>query len=103
MCVPNMVSTGTMSLTVSSTVEHQFRELAVAGSIPVPHVGCKPTPPGTSQDVSTMKPKGGERSLDQPSLRFSVMTAAWEDTLQDADSAAALTRQRCVNGLADGS
>ena len=37
--VPDMGSQWNSMERVSSTVEHQFRELGVAGSIPVPHVG----------------------------------------------------------------
>ena len=96
--VPDMGSNRNSGERVSSTVEHQFRELAVAGSIPVPHVGCKPTRRKGRKTCSTVKPKGDGRSWNPPALWFAVVWAAWKNTLQDADSAGALVRQRRGNG-----
>jgi hypothetical protein len=95
--VPDMGSNRNSGERVSSTVEHQFRELAVAGSIPVPHVGCKPTRRKGRKTCSTVKPKGDGRSWNPPSSRFAGMTAARDNTMQDADSAVTLIRQRRGN------
>ena len=89
-------------MTVSSEVEHQTDNLAVAGSTPVPHRLTTDTA-NRLQDLLNTLPKGGEHLLDWPSTWFAALMAAWEDSLQDVDSAAALVRQRRVNELAEGS
>ena len=77
-----MGSDRTSSVTVSSVVEHQTDNLAVAGSTPVPHRLTTDTT-NRLQDLLNTLPKGGEHLLDWPATWFAALMAAWEDSLQD--------------------
>ncbi len=99
------VLTGCHQLRLAQLEEHQTANLAVAGSTPVPctkvsvnnrllRAGRKTGP--------TNQPKGGGYSQDRPLSCFDKPTAAWKNTLQGADSAVELARQRCVDGFFDG-
>jgi hypothetical protein len=102
--VPNMGFERKSSAVVSSEGELQILDLAVTGSNPVPPVGLSPTARRGCKTYSDhLKPKGGGRWLDRPSPRLAAVKAALENTLQDADSVAALARQRRVNETTDGS
>ena len=88
---------------VSSEVEHQINTLAVTGSTPVPQHRLKTDSANRSRDLLVTQPKGGDRWVDWSSPWFAPSMAASENPMQDVDSAVALARQRCVNGLVEGS
>lgn len=101
-----MVFEGMISLTVSSMAERQFQKLDVTGSNPVPTTTLSAGNRRKQRfsSVRLDREAQGRRTIVEFSRTrfaarwFAVVWAAWKNTLQDADAAGTLVRQRRGNG-----